>query len=109
LAESSNKSLIRIIENLLQENKKSWHKKLIFACWEDMVSTKKSIGTSPFHLVYGADVVFPTSLGLAVMKIPQEVDVEPNNIQRRTSYPIHVHQMREEFYKNVELYQDKMK
>jgi transposase InsO family protein len=48
LAESSNKSLIRIIKTLLQENKKSWHKKLIFSLWADRVSTKKSIGTSPF-------------------------------------------------------------
>ena len=63
LAKSSNKSLVRIIKELLQDNKKSWYTQLKFALWEDRVSTKKSIGTSPFHLVYGTDVVFPTSLG----------------------------------------------
>ena len=48
LVESSNKSLIRIIKKLLEDNKKAWNAKLKFALWEDRVSTKKSIGTSPF-------------------------------------------------------------
>lgn len=48
LAESSNKSLVNIIKELLEMNKKSWHKKLINALWVDRVSQKKSIGMSPF-------------------------------------------------------------
>ena len=80
LAESSNKSLMRIIKNLLQEKKKSWHKKLIFSLWADIMSTKKSIDTSPFQFVYGTEAVFPTSVGLPVMKLLQEVDAEPNHV-----------------------------
>jgi hypothetical protein len=72
LAESSNKSLIRIIKKLLEENKKAWNAKLKFALWADRVSTKKSIGTSPFQLVYGTDAIFPASLGSLVMKYLQE-------------------------------------
>ena len=68
LAESSNKRLVRIIKKLLQDKKKAWHAKLKFALWEDRVSTKNSIGTSPFQLVYGTDVIFPTSLGAPTMK-----------------------------------------
>jgi len=41
------------------------------------------------------------------MNLLQEVDVEPNNIQRRISQLIHVHQMREEVFKNAQLYQEK--
>ena len=68
LAESSNKILVRIIKKLLEDKKKAWHAKLKFALSEDRVSTKKSIGTSPFHLVYGTDVIFLASLGAPVMK-----------------------------------------
>lgn len=68
LAESSNKSLIRIIKKLLQENKRSWHTKLKYALWVDTVSTKRVIGMSPFQLVYGTNVIFPDSLGLPVNK-----------------------------------------
>eukprot|EP00253_Pinus_taeda_P002160 PITA_02160 len=62
LAESSNKSLVNIIKKLLEINKKSWHERLFNALWADRVSQKKSIGMSPFELVYGVDIVFPTSL-----------------------------------------------
>ena len=68
LVESSNKILVRIIKKLLQDNKKAWHNKLKYASWEDMISTKKSIATSPFQLVHGTYVIFPASLGVPFMK-----------------------------------------
>jgi len=80
LAESSNKSLINIIKKVLEENKKNWHKKLINALWADRLTTKRSIGTSPYELVYGVDAIFPSSLGVPIMKLLQEAQVEPNNI-----------------------------
>jgi transposase InsO family protein len=48
LEESSNKSLIKIIKRLLEDNKKAWDSKLKFALWADRVTTKKSLGVSPF-------------------------------------------------------------
>ena len=80
LAESSNKSLVNIIKNLLEINKKGWHKKLVNALWEDQVSQKKSIGMSPFELVYGVDTVFPTSLAVPVIKLLQEVGCEDDHM-----------------------------
>ena len=71
LAESSNKSLIKIIQRLLEQNQKSWHSKLVHALWVDRLTTKKSISMSPYQLVYGMDAVFPTSLGVPVMKLLQ--------------------------------------
>ena len=43
LAESSNKSLIRTIKKLLQENKRAWNAKLVFTLWAKRVSMKKSV------------------------------------------------------------------
>lgn len=65
---------------MLEENKKSWNNKLINALWADRLTIWKSIGMSPYQLVYGMDVVFPYSLGVPVMKIIQELQVEPNDI-----------------------------
>ena len=69
LAKSSNKILTNIIKKLLQENKKTWKKKLVYALWADRLTTKNSIGTSPYYIVYGIDAFFPSSLGVLVMKI----------------------------------------
>ena len=69
----------------------------------------KSIGASPFQLVYGIDVVFPTSLGIPVMKYIQEEDSEPNPTQRRFNQLIKVHQLREGLFDKVQTYQEKLK
>ena len=69
LEKSSNKSLVRIIKKLLEDNnKKCWDSKLKFALWAERVSIKNSIVNSPFKLVYGVDVVFPIQLILPVAK-----------------------------------------
>jgi hypothetical protein len=58
LAKSSNKSLIKIIKKFLEDNKKVWDSKLKFSLWVDKVTTKRSLGVSPFHLVYGFKLPF---------------------------------------------------
>jgi hypothetical protein len=90
LAESSNKTLVNTIKKTLYENKKSWHNKLVFVLWDDRLTTKRSIGMSPYQLVYGTEAVFPTSLGVPAMKILQEMQAEPNDSQRRINQMIHL-------------------
>lgn len=80
MAKSSNKSLIRIIKKQLTESKWSWDSKLFYTFWEDGVSTKISIGTSPFTIVYDTDSNFPIQLALPVMQFLQEELEEPNEI-----------------------------
>jgi hypothetical protein len=83
MAESSNKSLINIIKILLEENNKSWDSKLKFSLWDDRVTTKRSLGVSPFHLVYGFEAIFPSQLALLVEKFFQDYQGEPDDIVRR--------------------------
>ena len=52
LAESSNKSLVNIIKKLLEDNKKTWNKNFVYSLWADRLTTKKSIGTSPYQIVH---------------------------------------------------------
>eukprot|EP00253_Pinus_taeda_P029486 PITA_29486 len=109
LAESSNKSLVNIIKKLLETNKKGWHKKLVNALWADRVSQKKSIGMSPFEIVYGIDTVFPTSLTIPVVKLLQEDGSEEDDFQRRINQMIHLQQTREEVFQNTFRLQEKIK
>jgi hypothetical protein len=109
LAESSNKSMVNIIKKLLQDNKQSWHNKLVNALWEDRITTKRSIGMSPYQLVYGMDVVFHTSLGVPVMKLLQELQIEPNDIQRRINQTIQMQNSIEEVYNQTKVIQENIK
>jgi transposase InsO family protein len=64
LVESSNKILMNIIKKVLTENKKAWHVHLKYTLWENQIITKKSIGMSPFQMVYGTDVFLPINISL---------------------------------------------
>jgi hypothetical protein len=57
LAESSKTILINIIKKLLEDNKKAWDSKLKFSLWDDRVTSKRSFGISPFHIVYGVEAI----------------------------------------------------
>ena len=109
LAESSNKSLINIIKKILEENKKNWHKKLVNALWADRLTTKRSIGTSPYELVYSMEAKFPSSLGVPVIKLLQEIQAEPNDMQRRINQTICLQQTRDQVYNRVQVLQEKLK
>ena len=83
LAESSNKSLSKIIKKLLEDNKKNWDSKLKYALWADRVTIKRSIGNSLFKLVYGTEAVFPIQLILPVEKFLQEKQDEEEYMAKR--------------------------
>eukprot|EP00253_Pinus_taeda_P006400 PITA_06400 len=108
LAESSNKSLVNMIKKVLKENKKNWHKKLVNALWADRLTTKRSIGVSPYELVYGLEAKFPSSLGTPVMKLLQESQAEPNDMQRRVNQIICLQQTRDQVYNRVQILQEKL-
>ena len=109
LAESSNKSLLRIIKNYWRTKKKNWDSKLKFALWADRVTNKKTIGNSPFKLVYGVDVVFPIQLILPVAKFLQEEQDEENDIARRMSNLVELQQIREQPAGKSRIHQKKIK
>jgi transposase InsO family protein len=109
LAESSNKSLVRIIQKLLEQNVRGWDSKLKFALWVDRVTCKKSIGTSPFKLVYGAEAIFPIQLALPVAKFLQEMDEEPNDLTRRIHDLVQLQQDRDQLLEKDELHQGMIK
>lgn len=109
MAESSNKSMVNIIKKLLYDNKKTWNKKLVNALRADRLTTKKSIGTSPYQLVYWMEAIFPSSLGTSAMNLLQELQVEPYSIQRRINQTIHLQQTREEIYIRSQVVQERIK
>jgi hypothetical protein len=90
LVESSNKSLINIINKLLENNKKAWDSKMKFSLWVDRVTTKRSLGASPFHLVYGFEAIFPTHLSFPVAKFLQDYQGEPDDMVRRIQQLVEV-------------------
>ena len=58
-AKSSNKTLLKIIKRILNDNKKAWDSKLPLAVWADRVTMKKVIGVALFDIVYRIQARLP--------------------------------------------------
>ena len=82
---------------------------LKYALWEDRIRVKQAIGTSPYQLVYGVEVVFPVHLGIPVMKFLQNAQEEPDDMQRRIFEMIESQQSREKVDEKAQLYKTKIK
>jgi transposase InsO family protein len=52
-AESSNKTLIKLIKKKIEENPKRWHEVLSEALWAHRISKYRSTKVTSFELVYG--------------------------------------------------------
>eukprot|EP00253_Pinus_taeda_P030347 PITA_30347 len=96
LAESTNKKLLKITKRTIKQNHKNWHKSLVFALWADRIMQKASIGTSPFNLVYGKDVVLPTNLVFPSLALVQFIEERPSSsIQLRHDQILKLEEERE--------------
>lgn len=92
LAESSNKSLVKVIKKTLADHKKCLDSHLIYAVWENRISPKKSTRKSPFQLVYGKDAIFPTNLTFPILKFLQDSTNEPDDFSRRINQIIELNE-----------------
>jgi hypothetical protein len=80
---SPNTNLIKIIKKMFSQNKKAWDSHLNYVAWDNRVSIKRSIGTSPFQLVYIMEVIFPIQISILVIKLIQDEKEEYDDIHRR--------------------------
>jgi hypothetical protein len=68
-AESSNKTLIKLIKKKIEENPKRWHEVLSKALWTHRISKHSATKVTPFELVYGKEVVLPVEVNLDALRI----------------------------------------
>jgi transposase InsO family protein len=63
-AESSNKTLIKLIKKKIEENLKRWHEVLSEALWAHRISKHSVTKVTPFDLVYGKEVILLVEVNL---------------------------------------------
>jgi hypothetical protein len=71
-AESSNKTLIKLIKKKIEENPKRWHEVLSEALWAHHISKHSATKVTPFELVYGQEAVLPMEVNLDALRIAQQ-------------------------------------
>ena len=74
-AEASNQSLIKLIRRKIDEYPRRRHEVLSEALWAYHILCHGSIKTSPYHLVYGQDAVFPWEITAGSRRVEFQNDL----------------------------------
>ena len=74
-AESSNKILIRLIKEKIEENPRRWHEVLSETLWAHRISKYGATKVTPFELVYGQEAVLPVEVNLDAYRLVKQNDL----------------------------------
>jgi hypothetical protein len=74
-AESSNKTLIKLIKKKIEEHPKKWHEVLSEALWAHRISKHGATQVTPFELVYGQEAVLPVEINLQAFRVARQNDL----------------------------------
>ena len=105
LAESSNKNLIRIMKRTIEGNQRAWHKKLRTTLWADRITPKRSVGNSPFVLVYGREAGLPISLKFPSLELAHQLElIEDSAMSVRMAELIKLEEKRNKAVQTLEIH-----
>jgi hypothetical protein len=68
-AESSNKTLVKLIKKKIEDNPRRWHEVLSEALWAHHISRHGATKDTPFELVYGQEAVLPIEVNLGTYRL----------------------------------------
>jgi hypothetical protein len=71
-AESSNKTLIKLIKKNIEENPKRWHEVLSEALWAQCIFKYSATKVTPFELVYEQEAILPVEVNLHALRIARQ-------------------------------------
>jgi transposase InsO family protein len=74
-AESSNKTLIKIIKKKIEDNPRRWHEVLSEALWVHQICRHGATKVTPFELVYGQEVILPIEVNLATYRLAKQKEL----------------------------------
>ena len=74
-AKASDKVLISILEKMLEDNPRDWHKILSETLWAYRTSKKGSTGVSPYSLTNGQDAMLLMEMVVPFLRVSKQNDL----------------------------------
>ncbi|XP_058217478.1 uncharacterized protein LOC131328562 [Rhododendron vialii] len=75
--ESTNRTLVNIIEKMVEDNPRAWHELLSEALWAYRTSKKEATNITPYMLVYGHDPVLTMEVAVKSARIAYQHGLTP--------------------------------
>jgi hypothetical protein len=96
-AESSNKTLVKLIKKKIEDNPKRWHEVLSEALWAHRISRHGATKVTPFELVYVQEAVLPVVVNLGAYRLAKQ-----NNLNVESYYALMMDNIDEVIDKRME-------
>jgi hypothetical protein len=96
-AESSNKTLVKLIKKKIEDHPRRWHEVLSEALWAHHISRHGATKVTPFELVYGQEAVLPVEVNLGAYRLAKE-----NNLSVELYYALMMDNIDEVTDKRIE-------
>lgn len=94
----------------MEGNQRVWHTQLKSALWADMSTQKRSIGQSPFMLLYGKEARLPISLELPTIDLANQLDmIQESPMIVRSAQLFELEETRNDAMRQIEQHQAQMK
>jgi hypothetical protein len=74
-AESSNKTLVKLIKKKIEDNPKIWHEVLSEALWAHRISRHGATKVTLFEIVYGQEAILPVEVNLGAYRLAKQNDL----------------------------------
>ena len=68
-AEAVNKVIVSGFKKMLDDAKGKWVEELPHVLWTYQTTPRRSIGETPFSMIYGAEIVIPLETGFPTLRI----------------------------------------
>jgi len=69
LAETFNKTIIKLLKKFISTSKCDWIVKLNKCLWAYRITVRTSTGNTPFSLIYGCEVVIPLEIQMPSLQV----------------------------------------
>jgi hypothetical protein len=96
-AESSNKTLVKLIKKKIEDNPRRWHEVLSEALWAHRISRHGATKVTPFELVYGQEDILPVVVNLGAYRLAKQ-----NNLNVESYYALMMDNIDEVTHKRTE-------
>ncbi|XP_074556260.1 uncharacterized protein LOC141812118 [Curcuma longa] len=102
-----NRELVRGLKTKLDHVGGSWVDELPDILWAYRTTPRDSTGLTPFHLVYGGEVVVPVEIGCQSVRVEAYDDAEDNVVHRATELDL-ITETREKTSTRLDVYRRRM-